>query len=299
MKPLRKIKLIILYFEFLLKRIFVKDSTRVNLMYYRIRNWGDLINPELVAALGAKYNDIDIDLKNHYLGNYTMDYQLVIGSVLQHADASTRVWGSGLISPALGESFTVKSVHAVRGPKTRAALINKGIDCPEVYGDPALLMPFVFPNKQQKEYKLGIILHNDHSTDEISDKLVEDPDVLIISLRGSFHKVLDQILSCENIASSSLHGLIVPEAYGIPTKRLILGNQLYGGDFKFMDYYQSINVEPGEALQFDKSVSSKDDLINSCTKKSLNIDLSALVAACPFMEKSIKDTLIQSIKSAA
>lgn len=299
MKPLRKIKLIVLYFEFLLKRIFVKGSPRVNLMYYRIRNWGDLINPELVSALGAKYNDIDIDLKNHYLGDYTMDYQLVIGSVLQHADTSTKVWGSGLISPALGENFKVKSVHAVRGPKTRAALMDKGIDCPEVYGDPALLMPYVFPNQQKKAYKLGIILHNDHSTDEISTVLTEDPEVLIISLRGSFRIVLDQILSCENIASSSLHGLIVPEAYGIPTKRLVLGNQLYGGDFKFMDYYQSINVEPGEPLKFDKSVSSKDDLVKSCSIKLLNIDLSALVEACPFMDQPNKDKLIQSIKNTA
>lgn len=50
-------------------------------------------------------------------------------------------------------------------------------------------------------------------------------------------EVLDQICSCEYIASSSLHGLIMSEAYDIPNLWIELSGKLMGGHFKFHDFF--------------------------------------------------------------
>lgn len=58
----------------------------------------------------------------------------------------------------------------------------------------------------------------------------------IIDPRLPIEDFVNQLCSCEYIFSSSLHGLIIADAYNIPNKRAIFGNKLIGGDFKFNDY---------------------------------------------------------------
>ena len=68
------------------------------------------------------------------------------------------VWGTGCIAPGrIGQ--TPKKIYAVRGPLTKKELDKRGISCPEIYGDPALLFPQIYNPKIEKKYKLGIIPH--------------------------------------------------------------------------------------------------------------------------------------------
>ncbi|WP_149543143.1 polysaccharide pyruvyl transferase family protein, partial [Serratia marcescens] len=68
---------------------------------------------------------------------------LSIGSVMHFANQGDCVWGTGVNGkiPLDKLNFSRLDVRAVRGPKTRKVLQDKGIDVPEVYGDPALLLP--------------------------------------------------------------------------------------------------------------------------------------------------------------
>lgn len=69
------------------------------------------------------------------------------------------VWGTGCtkepeknINNIIHQKYMRKlDVRAVRGPKTKGALDKLGIKCPEVYGDPAMLMPLIYQpiNKKQ------------------------------------------------------------------------------------------------------------------------------------------------------
>lgn len=58
-------------------------------------------------------------------------------------------------------------VRAVRGPVTRAILMDYGYSVPEVYGDPAIIMPEIYkavPLKNRKKY--GLITHKDYVLNE-------------------------------------------------------------------------------------------------------------------------------------
>src|SRR5690606_38430075 len=70
---------------------------------------------------------------------------LAIGSILHFAQTGDNVWGSGWNGKIPEKEFTAKDlkVHAVRGPLTAEFLRKRGIVVPDVYGDPALLLPYI------------------------------------------------------------------------------------------------------------------------------------------------------------
>jgi len=237
-------------------------------------NLGDAINLELVKNLSKK----EVEWVPH---NYAQDYNICIGSVLQLANNNTSVWGSGYISEAARSPRKPKHVHAVRGPLTRKLLQKQGISCPEVFGDPALLAPSLFPIKANKKYKLGIIPHFvDKNSDFFNRTLPDDVKVIDIET-DNVEKFLTEMNECEKIISSSLHGVILADAYGIPSIRVKFSNAITGGNFKFNDYSLSVSREIVEPLGLDKNT-SLDDIYNANFDYFLNIDTSALLQACPF-----------------
>jgi len=44
-------------------------------------------------------------------------------------------------------------------------------------------------------------------------------------------------MKCRKIVSSSLHGIIIAETFGIPTAWLRCSDKIVGGEFKYHDYY--------------------------------------------------------------
>ena len=91
-----------------------------------------------------------------------------IGSIVHCASAADIIWGSGLRSADILQLLGQESQYAqleclaVRGPRTRAGLQAQGCACPEVYGDPGLLFPFLFPEFQrpsQPTRALLIVMH--------------------------------------------------------------------------------------------------------------------------------------------
>ncbi|MCC4616544.1 polysaccharide pyruvyl transferase family protein [Xanthomonas campestris pv. asclepiadis] len=160
---------------------------------------------------------------------------IAIGSVLHFAKDGDTVWGSGINGkiPAERNTFSALDVRAVRGPKTRQFLLDRGIAVPEVYGDPGLLTPMFFPADAlgpANKRPFAIVPHFNEPVEKYSayaDHLVF-PNVKPATFMSA-------LLGAELVISSSLHGLILAEAYGIPAVYLDWGN---GEDrFKYDDYY--------------------------------------------------------------
>lgn len=186
-------------------------------------------------------------------------HHLTIGSILNFANDCSVVWGSGFISQD-SKTKGKPDIRCVRGPLTRAKLLEQGIPCPEKYGDPAVLMRDIYAPKSEVKYKYGVIPHYvdvDHPA--IKDFISRD-DALYINIRSAEtpFKLIDEIAQCEVIYSSSLHGLIMAVTYGKPCVWLKLSDKIIGGRFKFDDFFASVDVE-ADYLDLSNSKTFVDD----------------------------------------
>jgi pyruvyltransferase len=192
-------------------------------------NVGDYLAKVIVEAmLGLRDLElIDKRDKRHRLFS--------IGSVLHNARDGETVWGSG-INGKIDDGrhrFRRLDVRAVRGPLTREYLRARGIDAPAIYGDPALLMPRLFPRElvgAGLERPFVVVPH----FNETPDKYAAYRDHLVLPTCKPLAFVR-ALLGAGLVVSSSLHGVILAEAYGIPAVYLDSGNGEHS--FKYDDYY--------------------------------------------------------------
>ena len=197
-----------------------------------VQNFGDLLSPFIVSSMAGR--SVRYSLKPGKL--------LALGSILSALSSGDRVWGSGFLSSdhirfAVAQNHV--RYHAVRGPQTRSLLTRHGLDCPEVYGDPALLLPRFVKDDVVRSHRLGFIPHFSHARHFRKQSI--DPALRMIDVEQPVAEVVRAILSCEVVLSTSLHGLIVAEAYGRPALLLVQQQPLQGDLLKFRDYFEATN----------------------------------------------------------
>lgn len=267
-------------------------------------NWGDVLNPELIRALsgrevcrepwhpeaprwrrtrpGRMLYHLFAPVR-HAIDAVRPPVHLVVGSTLQHADDRTQVWGAGFIRENAHVREKPRSIFAVRGPLSRRILHAGGIGCPDIYGDPALLYPLMYtPERHPPDYAIGIIPHLCDQHYPMLDAWAESPEVKIINMGGGVRQVAEDVCRCAHIISSSLHGIVVADAFGLPSGWMVLSDGVQGGGFKFRDYFASLNMEK-QPLHVGSGISVRV-LIEHVLRGSLQgrIDLRKLLYACPF-----------------
>lgn len=158
------------------------------------------------------------------------------------------VWGTGFISklsttariPATGIEFRV-----VRGEMSRRVLerkLGRTLDIPT--GDPGLLASLLFTEPVPKAHRLGVIPHFRERDDPRFPELARlSDDSVVIDLTGDPLAVIREIAACELVISSSLHGLIVADSFGIPNLHVKVSDRVNGDGFKFADYYSAFGIE--------------------------------------------------------
>lgn len=241
-------------------------------------NVGDQINRELIRFILGYSPDY-----HHANQSFEEDNYLVIGSILKYCDKNSIVWGTGAINKTHLCQDKPKKVYAVRGPLSRDLLLSQGIECPEVYGDPALLLPWFYKPKIEKKYKIGVIFHWEDEKIDIAKDFKETEEVIKISSNLPVFEFIDKINSCEKIVSSSLHGIIVADAYGIPSIRLTLPNDR-NDDFKFEDYFLSVKRIPQNLIchRVDMDLSEYINKDIQISPYEIDINLTKLMDSCPF-----------------
>ncbi|WP_231959532.1 polysaccharide pyruvyl transferase family protein [Nonlabens sp. Hel1_33_55] len=216
-------------------------------------NYGDLLGKYLVQKITGKQVNW-VRASRFYLKNLWKPVYVTIGSVLEHVGSHCIVWGSGIANR--DAQIPKATFMAVRGPLSRKRLLDLGHHCPEVYGDPALLLPDYYNPPVNKEFELGIIPHiSDHKLVEILFK--KNDSISIIDFRtNDIEFTTSEILKCKRILSSSLHGIIVAHAYQIPAIQVKFSDNIYGDGVKYHDYMLSVGIEPytAELIKSDRPI---------------------------------------------
>lgn len=160
------------------------------------------------------------------------DAQLLsVGSVVHFARPDAVVWGSGINAKAQVDESVVRTldVRAVRGPLTRDHLRERSVEVPAVYGDPALLIGRLWPAllETQKSRPVTIVPN-------LNDASAYRRHRYRLDTRSSVAHCLRTIAASELVVGSSLHGIIVAEALGVPAR---LVRSRHEPTFKYADYY--------------------------------------------------------------
>ena len=151
------------------------------------------------------------------------------------------ILGSGLIKHNTKMRMKKAKVMAVRGRITRDLI---GAPKSTALGDPGLLISDIIETRQKKKYRLGLVPHY-HDLADYRLHLLRKRyrgEIYLINVLRSPMSVAKDIDRCENIISSSLHGLVVADALGIPNRWAVLSDKIFGKGFKFRDYYSAMGV---------------------------------------------------------
>jgi pyruvyltransferase len=203
-------------------------------------NFGDLLSPILLqhfCQASVTYSEPD-------------DADLVVaGSVLDVVPDgwSGIVAGAGQLLAETQRDLTNATVLGLRGHLTaRAAGMHH--DHGVVIGDPGLLAAELAPATAGK-YDLGIV---PHWSDDTLYARFRYLNPVLIEPWGDPIDIISMIGSCKKIVSSSLHGIIVADSFGIPRRAerfpAMATNPHEGGDFKWQDYGSAI----GQPVEFGK-----------------------------------------------
>jgi hypothetical protein len=250
----------------------IVDSSKVKFYWFKGQiNFGDWITPYFIKKI-CNHDAIFAD-------PHETDEAVIIstGSIMRLCGSNTVVWGSG-IRDRNQEIKHGKLIRSTRGPITRTRILEIEGECPPIYGDPALLLPKLYnPGIQFKKFKLGITPHISQF-ERVYELYKDEKEVNVIDLRtNNIEAVINKFLECEAIASSSLHGIIVANAYNIPVRWIQFDTNIYGDNTKFYDHFSSIG-RPLESF-IDSLIYFKlpvEDILNQIIPYSIEIDLEKL-----------------------
>lgn len=177
---------------------------RVALEYWDFEdNLGDFLAPVIVEWMLAQK---DMNLQTICAGK---KHLMAVGSILGLGRFDAVVWGSGVNSFENAAHVTEQKkyrkydVRALRGPVSRQVMTANGYDCPEIYGDPAILMPLIYPGERKKGKDYVVIEHY----------LKQNSDAEKLDIKTTdYRSFIDRMLTAEIVYSSSLHGIILAES---------------------------------------------------------------------------------------
>ena len=259
------------------------------LRYWRsVPNWGDSISPYIFEKLSGQ-RPAALNSRGSSPGKDPV--YLATGSILSWCCPKAEIWGTGFMRPNAKRVRAPRKVHAVRGPLTRELLRGMDIECPEVYGDPAVIFPTIYnPKGIQKWFDVGVIPHYVDKQHPWVRSVKGRTDVRVIDIMRDVEGFVKDLLSCKLIISSSLHGLIAADAYGIPSIRVILSGRIGGGNFKYDDYYASLGCDHKVIRAAPNT--PIETIMDMAELHTPSLDMRRrLLAACPFNKLGVEATV--------
>ena len=194
-----------------------------------LNNFGDLLGPIIVEQIV-----MDRGLKE----SARRRRLAAVGSIMRLTQPGDVVWGTGINGKTMSVGAAPDlDVRAVRGPRTAEALRRAGAKVPDVFGDPALLWSRWWPREfyltAGESLEPFSVVPNHNERHQTSGPNVIDP-------LGDPHHIIGRIARSEFVCGSSLHGIVLAEAFGIPAR---LVRSAAEPPFKYDDYYSGTGRE--------------------------------------------------------
>lgn len=200
-------------------------------------NFGDLLGPWIVARAVERLGLGRARSKTPRL--------LAVGSIMRLGSAGDVVWGSGINGKSVDTAtFPLLDVRAVRGPRTAQVLRSFGNTVPDVFGDPALLIPHLWTDEELgiRRRSGGLVLMPNYNDARHWPENAVSP-------RGAMLEKVRLLASAERVVASSLHAIIIAEAYGVPA---VLVASTKEKPFKYEDHYEGTGrVAPSAAPDWE------------------------------------------------
>lgn len=223
-------------------------------------NFGDLLGPLIVDRMKQRLMLGRAVAKQPRL--------LAVGSIMRLGHPGDVVWGSGINGKTVDTAqFPIMDVRAVRGPLSAQVLREFGNTVPDVFGDPALLIPHLWSDDELgiERGASGLVLMPNYN--DIRDWPSESVDP-----RGDVWDRVRTLASATHVVASSLHALVIAEAYGVPATLVASGKEKR---FKYEDYYE------GTGRTAPPFASNWREGIDMTPPPSLNWDPAPLLEAFP------------------
>jgi pyruvyltransferase len=214
-------------------------------------NLGDVLGPIILGQLGVLC---------HWVRKENGGKWISIGSIARFAMPGDTVWGSGIMRKS-DEVSQKANWLAVRGPIT-----GKKCGC-KCYGDPALLVSRYFPKADPSTDYGRIVVPHYRDIDCVPYDVPFVPPITSDPVSTSI-----KIGSADRVASSSLHGIIVAHAYGVPAGWWRPTDRLNGDGTKFADYAAGVGITltPSRTLDGVRYCVPSESAIRAAQERLLN-----------------------------
>lgn len=169
-------------------------------------NFGDTISPKIVSVITGR---------KPVWSSKPGGRLFALGSINAKASPGDIIWGSGGGYDKKKHQWDASKIKvlACRGPLSRQIVLNYGGSSPEVYGDPGLLLPRLYPTEAKPLREVVIMPHLD---DDSLWNYGHKHGIPTINPKWNWKHIVNEICSSAHLITSTLHGLIAAEAYGVP-----------------------------------------------------------------------------------
>ena len=202
------------------------------------KNWGD----RLTEPLLRRFSHVNVQWSLPHEAGI-----VCVGSILGNL-VRPEYRGVILGSGKLFERGTVPSLARVlvlRGPKSAEGFCPQGRPYEGPFGDPGLIADeLISAPSLYKSFDLGIVPHWSDKKLALDPRFTRYPHI-VINHEDDPLEVIRKIGACKKIVSSSLHGIILADAFCIPRRFEASANwKNEGGLFKVEDHNAAVGIPP-------------------------------------------------------
>lgn len=201
----------------------------INAYWWRPRkgphNFGDELGAVILRHYGYKVKRVSFAKADYLLTGTMLD-------PAEKKNPNATIIGTG-------SGYTHDAQHNFKALAVRGKLTADCLKVNVPLGDLGLLASRVWI-KEPARFNIGVVRHY------VDDNEYPFADI-VIDATEPVEQVIKKISSCRVIMSSSLHGIIVADSYGIPNMR-IARDDVITGDWKWLDHKSAL-IKPINDIQ--------------------------------------------------